>query len=298
MEFAQNFSNVSPHAEDNSATSQETAFTKDVKNRSVPSLRYVYALGRIEPRFPTLGVEKEFSQAAAREDTTGSTNRETLRIVLSEARNRYLLRQLNWVLTIEGIDTYLLMPRDPIDFDLLLGSLRPVPRTTDFDVVIGIRSPADLSPETANITTLPMVIFDQLYSFDIDSLISVIPPPETISAEEFRPAAEELFTNILRMAGNAGSADEHRALNYLAMRYQAIYERTAKAYAEDSALTGVQMRSSPLSGPRKIVDVIFSYTSRKTGVVDASFVRVDVTEMYPYLVAKLSPYYRTDTIGY
>jgi hypothetical protein len=41
---------------------------------------------------------------------------------------------------------------------------------------------------------------------------------------------------------------------------------------------------------RKIVDVVFSYTDRKTDVIDKSFVRVDVTEEFPFLVTKLSPY--------
>jgi PatG Domain len=32
---------------------------------------YVYALGRIEPRFPRLSVEKEYAQAAGRAETAG-----------------------------------------------------------------------------------------------------------------------------------------------------------------------------------------------------------------------------------
>jgi len=42
---------------------------------------------------------------------------------------------------------------------------------------------------------------------------------------------------------------------------------------------------------RKIVDVIFSFTDRKTDVTEKYFVRVDVTEEFPFLVTKLSPYY-------
>jgi cyclic patellamide precursor peptide PatG len=51
------------------------------------------------------------------------------------------------------------------------------------------------------------------------------------------------------------------------------------------------MRPSPLIGTRKIVDVIFSYTNRGTDFTEKYFVRVDVTEEFPFLVAKLSPYY-------
>ncbi len=40
-----------------------------------------------------------------------------------------------------------------------------------------------------------------------------------------------------------------------------------------------------------MVDVILSYTNRNTDVVEKFFVRVDVTEQFPFLVTKLSPYY-------
>jgi subtilisin family serine protease len=41
---------------------------------------------------------------------------------------------------------------------------------------------------------------------------------------------------------------------------------------------------------RKIVEVIFSLTNRTADLVEKSFVRVDVTEEFPFLVTKLSPY--------
>jgi hypothetical protein len=44
------------------------------------------------------------------------------------------------------------------------------------------------------------------------------------------PAAEELFDRIMQMTDNAGATDGHRALNYLAMRYQAIYANAADAF--------------------------------------------------------------------
>ena len=40
-----------------------------------------------------------------------------------------------------------------------------------------------------------------------------------------------------------------------------------------------------------IVDVIFSYTNRNTDVTEKSFVRVDVSDEFPFLVKKLSPYF-------
>ena len=40
-----------------------------------------------------------------------------------------------------------------------------------------------------------------------------------------------------------------------------------------------------------VLDVIFSYTHRQTDVTQKQFVRVDVTEEFPFLVTKLAPYY-------
>ena len=75
------------------------------------------------------------------------------------------------------------------------------------------------------------------------------------------------------------------------MRYQAIYANAADAFARNASLSAVDTRSSALSSTRKIVDVIFSYTNRNTDVTEKFFVRVDVTEEFPFLVTKLSPYY-------
>jgi hypothetical protein len=257
---------------------------------SIASQSYVYAIGRIEPRFPRPSVEKECAQATGRAETTGLTDRETLHKVLSEMQNRYLVRQLCWVLTIEGLETYILQPRDPVDYNMLVESLRPAPRSTDVDVVIGIRGPI-ASPDMCNGLVIPIVTFDQLYSFDVDTLIKSIPKPENIPTKQFSLTADELFFRITQMADNAGALDEHRALNYLSVRYPAIYALSAEMHGKDSSLTAIDVRPSPLSGARKIVDVIFSYTNRNTDVLDKYFVRVDVTDEFPFLVTKLSPYY-------
>jgi hypothetical protein len=251
---------------------------------------YVFALGRIEPRFPTLAAEKEFAQATGRAETAGLSDWQALQAVLSQRQNRYLVRQLCWVLTIEGLETYILVPRDPTDLDMLVEAVRPTPRRDDVDVVIGAQGPI-APPELCNGLVVPIVIFDQIYSFDTEALVKSIPRPEKMAAEKFEPAAEELFHRIMQMADNAGGTDEHRALNYLAVRYPAIYAMTAERFGQNSSLTGVEVRPSRLSGVRKVVDVIFSYTNRQTDVVEKYFVRVDVTEMFPFLVTKMSPYY-------
>ena len=76
------------------------------------------------------------------------------------------------------------------------------------------------------------------------------------------------------------------ALNSARHQYQA-----AEEFGRSCSLTGVEVRPSPLSSTRNIVDVIFSYTNRNTDFTEKFFVRVDVTEEFPFLVTKLSPFF-------
>jgi hypothetical protein len=153
---------------------------------SSPPTSFVFALGQVDPRFPSLAVEKEFAQVTGRADTAGQTDRQVLQTIFADREN----------------------------------------------------------------------------------------------------------DRIMEVADNAGVTDEHRALNYLAVRYPAIYERTMQAHSAESSLAAVEVRPSRLGGStRKIADVVFSYTHRRTDVTEKYFVRVDVTEELPFLVTKLSPFY-------
>src|SRR5438034_9708182 len=89
-------------------TPAQTAAPSPVRSTGTTTPSYVYALGRVMPRFPSLAVEKEFAQITGRAETTGLTDRQALQSVLSQRSNRYLARQLCWVLEIEGLETYLL----------------------------------------------------------------------------------------------------------------------------------------------------------------------------------------------
>jgi hypothetical protein len=276
----------SPYLEDSGQPSP----TVQPPARATPS--FVYALGQIHPRFPSLSVEKEFAQVIGRAAATGRTDHEALQAVMSDRANRYLARQVCWVFAIEGLETYLLTPRDPADLDLLVEAVRARPEPTDLDVVIGVLGP--FAPPEACGLAVRLVAFDQLYSFDRAALLDAIPRPGSIPQKEdkqFRATAAEVLDRILQLADNAGATDEHRALNYLAVRYPAIYAQTASAYADNMSLTAVDVRPSRLSGVRVILDVIFSYTHRQTDVTQKQFVRVDVTEEFPFLVTKMTPYY-------
>lgn len=252
---------------------------------------YVYALGRVQPRFPSISIEKEFSQAVARSDTSGQTNRQVVAAGLAD--HRYLARQMCWVFTIEGLETYLLYARDTADLDLLIQAVRAEPTGQDVDMVIGTQGPI-APPQACGGLSLPMVLADQIYSFDRGALIAELPRPDNIAAADdaqFRASAGEMLDHIMQLADNAGATDEHRAINYLAVRYPAVYATAAAEHSRNNSLAAVDVRPSRLTGTRVIVDVVFSYIHRQTDVATKYFCRVDVTDEFPFLVTKLTPFF-------
>jgi hypothetical protein len=105
------------------------------------------------------------------------------------------------------------------------------------------------------------------------------------------PVRSRFGRHHLRLVNLRGGTDHEYATIYRRGLTLRIYAKTAEEFARDFSLSGVEVLPSHLSGTRKIVDCIFSYTNRNTDFTEKFFVRVDVTEEFPFLVTKLSPYY-------
>jgi hypothetical protein len=258
---------------------------------------FVYAIGKVGIRFPNRSIELELSQATGQrpgEETRGATYEEFVSKALADPANRYIARQVCYILTIEKLETYILVPTDPLDIDRFARAVRPAPDDGDIDVVIGTKGPI-ASAEMCNGLMLPIVYVDQIYSFDRNTLMKSIPRRKGTSEDQFKKTTKALFDHIIQIADNVGGTDEHRALNYLAVRYDEIYSRTQSMQDENYLFSAVDVRPSRLSGARKIVDVIFSYESHGTGatrgVIRKWFVRVDVTEEFPFLVTPMQEYF-------
>jgi hypothetical protein len=249
----------------------------------------VYVIGHIEPRFPLLSVEKEAMQAISRAGASKDTDRQIMAKVLQDPNNKYLVRQLCWVLLVQGIETYILVPRDG-NYQPLVDAYRAEPKPGDLELVIGVRGPI-APPTMCNGLLVPILIFDQIYAFDRGSLLDSIPVPKDAEPKKFAAAAAEMFDRIIHQTDNHGASPEDIAKNYLAVRYARIYALAAEQFASNSSFTSIDVLPSPLSGTRKVLDVVFCFTKRDTGVVSKFFTRVDVTECFPFLVTPLSPYY-------
>jgi PatG C-terminal/Subtilase family len=254
---------------------------------------YVYAIGMIRMRFPSPAIEKEFAQAVAGAKTANLTDQTVLHNALKE--HRYLANEVCWSYSVENVDAYILVPRDSTVLDLFVAAVKPSPRGVDTDVIIGTRGPV-APAEMCNGLTVPIVLVDQVYSFEKPDLLKALKKPKELkmTEDQFQPSAEELFERILQMTDNVGATDEHRAMNYLSMRYPQVYTHTAEMYGRDFSLTNIEVTPSRLAGVRKLVNVVLSFTNRATDVVEKYYVRVDVTEKYPFLDKKLSPYFDRD----
>ena len=246
------------------------------------SLPYVYALGLVEARFPNRSIEKEYVQIIERSKSANLEHQQAFYSVMSQPENRYLVRKLSWVLTMEGIPIYILLPTGPEDLNVILEAIRPTACPLDRSVIIGRKGP--IAPPNRGGLEVPMVLIDHLFSFDYDNFQKSI-SSESFADEKLRSSAEETFQ---KMANNKGDTGKHRALNYLAVRYPTIYAKAAQEIERNFSLTSVEADSTP-SDSRKIISVVFSFSQRETGAVEKYFVRVDVTEEFPFIVTEMSP---------
>ena len=137
--------------------------------------------------------------------------------------------------------------------------------------------------------SVPIVGFSQIYSFDRSTFFNAVPVPEKQDEKRFRAATGDVFNRILKMTDNAGASDEHRALNYLATRYPAIYNLSVDRFNAGFGLSSIETAPSRLSGSRRLVNVDVVFISRDTQVPDRHSVRVDVTEEFPFLASALTP---------
>ncbi|WEH18597.1 hypothetical protein [Streptomyces sp. VNUA24] len=252
---------------------------------------YVYVLGRVHAVFPDRSVKEEFSLVADAGGSRDATEADTLYRVLSAPENRYLARQMCYVLSVQDVETYVVEPAEPAGLDDLVDALRPVRDHRDLAVVVGTLGPL-VPPGACQGLSLPVVRVEKIWAFDSRELLEAIDRPEDTSRKEFQRTAREVLDRVLQLNNNAGLDPTHRALNYLTVREQDIYRRTSELRAEGYALSEVEAVPSRLSvGSQSVVTVILSYAHRRTNVTEKLFVRVGVSGLFPYRVTPVQEYY-------
>jgi subtilase family protein/cyclic patellamide precursor peptide PatG len=266
--------------------------------------RFVYAIGTVEIEYPNVAIEREMQimgrylvpdfEPNSDQPINLTEDRSWQHAVLSSREGketRYLARQLSWRLTIEDHLAYILKPRDPRDFDNLIDRLgrpkykrkeggkrtkgpkepsrRPDPtfeRLQDSDVVIGVAG-AKMAEGTE-------MLMDQIFPIEEGQLT----PPG-------------LGAYFDQLADNYGLSDEDRAYNFLVARY-AVPTHDLEDLDKEFELAGVPTMHSRLGGDdRRIVRVIYTFNGKgpNAPIRRQYFVRVDVTDEFPFIV---TPWHR------
>jgi hypothetical protein len=254
---------------------------------ALPSRALVYAIGRLEARFVSRGAEREFAQVSG-EDPSAVLRTRDLKEVLEDPDNRYLARQLCWVFQGPFADSCVVAPRDSSDLDLLIATLAPSGDRPLVQVLVGSQTLGFVDPACARLRLL-VVDVEQLLSFTMDEFLAELPPPEgEENRDAFRETARRLFAHLTQRAGNTGVSDEHRALNYLALRYPAVYHLTFTAQREGKALIGVDAGVTSM-GERRMARLRLAFRDARSHVVERYLCEVDVTDVLPFVARSLTP---------
>jgi hypothetical protein len=274
---------------------------------SSPS-RFIYVIGTVDIRFPDQSISEEL-QAVARmaaqttnDDTLNTAGEdEPLRAwyhrVLSRPEARYVARQVCWILKVEGQPAYYLTLRDLHDLATLIECLAHADNE-DFDLFVGSSTliPTDACPGIF----APPLLVEQMRPVDRESIRQWCEVPEPRSRAK-RPSSNEssatapdpdrLFNMLVQSADNLGDRDEWRALNYLAISCKPLYEKYVEMAIGGHDLDAIRVLPSRLSREKRIVDTVFAFRERRTGVVQKFFARVDVTHLFPVMVNGFTEYF-------
>jgi hypothetical protein len=267
--------------------------------------RSIYAVGRLSPQFPSIGVEKEFIQLAGATEHRGPVERELLPRVLGEPDNRYLGRHLCWVFTAQHVDAFVVTPREGSDVGRLVDMVSSGSDDV-LHVVIGSALPVGTDSPCSGLG-IPLVVAEQFFAFTLEEFIEALfreqaPGQEPLAStasqtadrahhdDHSRAVVRDVFLRLTRRADNLGIADEHRALNYLALRYPALYHMALQAFLDGKTLVGVDVRHN-YSLSRVVVSVRLTFRHRRDELVERYHCLVDVTEVFPFLASPLTLVY-------
>jgi hypothetical protein len=258
--------------------------------RTLPPEQFVYAIGRLDLRFPSLGIEREYQQRERQlheaHESPSLPRGARLRAVLE--RNPHLALRVSFVFVIDGMPVYALQPGGGFLKDALFAALSGADDKDHFCVLIG-RAGSFASPPGHGGLLLTTVTADQLYNFSLaewsHGLAKTAQP--VLAARKLEPAhfdelSRTLFRDLSSTPENLGSADGHRALNYLLVQHPGIF--LAAAERRHHTLDRLETRLHQTAGGRRHVVVILVFVDRASGVPERLYCTVDVTEEWPFLV--------------
>ncbi len=271
---------------------------------------YLYAVGRLGVKFPSLSVEKEFFQAHDPQtvdklfDVDDEVGLLRLNVKLEDPgaklyralygalfevleKNVYIARDMCWILrTLNGMELFVIEPPSEEQLEVLIAALEPGSADhVPLWAFIGQELPASANPFCDRLG-LPAALMSTLFIPPADSAITGADPSHLA-----------LVQAILGLTENAGNTASDRALNWLLANDLEVYKQsydlahgTGDQPAQRFDLVDVRTRTVLGGGHREQVDVIFEYQGASSGVTRRLATGVDVTGEFPYQESVLEPF--------
>jgi hypothetical protein len=188
------------------------------------------------------------------------------------------------VLTALDAEVFTVAPRDDGDVVRLAEMLSPELPEDVLHIVVGRSAPGQTDTPCA-VAGLPVIVADQLLAFTLDEFAAALPVPDGADAGAIR----EVFLRLTRRSDNRGTSDEHRALNYLAVRYPDFYRVVLDAHERGLVTAAIDARAVPWA-QRRVVAVRLAFRNRSE-IAERYQCSVDVSEVFPFIVSPLARYY-------
>jgi hypothetical protein len=254
--------------------------------------QYIYSIGKIDVRFPTIGIEREFQQRE-RSMPTGHDHDHRLRprgerLAAVLRMHPHLARSVCFILTVGGTPAYALVPNNTEILQAMLDAVAGSDRDDAWSLVVGRGGPM-AAPAACGGLMVQMAACDVFYGFALaefaDGLVSRVDhilKDKKIDRDKFLQGARDLFGRVALSMENMGAQDSHRALNYLLVQHPGPYIALVER-ADRAILDNVETRLNLTAGARRVVAVILTFIDRTTGVPERLFTRIDVTEEWPFV---------------
>lgn len=260
----------------------------------------VYAFGTLRMVFPSKSMEAEMQRALASMHAAAMPGVVPYFDVhsgyglqlLGQGQYDYLFRDACFILTIGKIDAYLVQARSTPELQSMVAAANQLDDPTIYSAIIGQLGPI-AGPQACNGLQLPIVYCNQIFSMPrlwltrhVQSYFSAEGNDAPLTAAQ----TQQLSLLGLQMTDNMGASPEHRALNYVALRYPLVYEITADMYGDGYMLLRIEVTPGRAPDER---DVVFVYQRLEVGQVVQWRCSIDVSGMYPYITQRLSQSFPT-----
>lgn len=247
-----------------------------------------YVFGKLRVQFPTESVQREFNRIARLpgEKELDATSAKQL---LSEDVNFDLAHDLDWILTVDGKDHYLLQARSDMELKQMIQSLVMTPGEIAYHVVTGVIG-NNVTLQSGQ--SLPTLRCDYLMAFTFKEFVNRICQETNIE----EALAMDMFEKLLLISNNPGRNVNDIALNYSMLNCMDVYQFAGQLaeHGSDSSKSynfiGTEVVPAKIQGQKQLVDVIYKYRMRGSDQVILRACQVDVSHEYPYITRPLEHY--------